>query len=150
MSDKKEADKDGQEPKKSKKLLLIIVAVVALVIAGAGGYMMFAGGSSKGAKPAKPKPVPGTVLALDALTVNLAGGHYLKVKLALQLTASADPKTDGSQALDLAITEFSDLPMSDLSSETGREKVKAALLEKVGAAYEDKVMDIYFTQFVMQ
>src|SRR5689334_18466764 len=131
----KGAAKDGEKPK-SKKKLLVIVAAVLLVVAGVGGYLMFAGGSSK-TPAAKPKPVAGAVVALDALTVNLAGGHYLKVKIALQLTATADAKTDGSKALDLAVAEFTDRPMADLSSADGRAKVKADLLAKVGKAYEE-------------
>jgi flagellar FliL protein len=151
MSSKKadETAKDAEKPKKGKKKLLIIVAAVLLVVAGAGGYLMTSGGKST-KTTTKPKPTAGVVLALDAVTVNLTEGHYLKLKLALQLTAAADKATDGSKALDLAITEFTDRPIAELSSADGRAKLKAELLEKLAAAYEDKVMDIYFTQFVMQ
>jgi flagellar FliL protein len=146
-----EADKDAAKPKKGKKKkLLMIVAVALLVVAGAGGYLMFSGGKSTKTTATKPKPTPGAVLALDAVTMNLAEGHYLKVKMSLQLTAAAAKDTDGSKALDLAITEFTDRPIAELSSASGRAKIKAELLEKLAAAYEDEVIDIYFTQFVMQ
>ena len=154
MSDKKaEAGKDATAPKKGKKKLIMIVAVVLLVVAGAGGYLMMSGGSKKSTTVAtKPKPTPGAVLALDPVTVNLSEGHYLKVKLALQLTAKAGTgkDMDGSKALDLTITQFTDMDVAELSSTDARAKVKAELLEKLEKAYEDDVMDVYFTQFVMQ
>ena len=92
----------------------------------------------------------GAVIPLDAITVNLAGGHYLKIHLALQATAAAGTTIDGSQALDLTVSEFSNLPMAQLSSTDGRDAAKAQLLKAVEKAYKDQIMDIYFTEFVMQ
>ncbi len=81
---------------------------------------------------------------------SLAGGHYLKIHLALQATADAGETLDGSQALDLTVAQFSNLNLADLASTEGRTKAKEKLLTAVEKAYEDKVMDIYFTEFVMQ
>jgi len=67
--------------KKSKKKLLIIIAAAVLLLGGggAGAYFTFLSG------PSKPKPPePGKVVPLDAITVNLSEGHFLKLKLALQ------------------------------------------------------------------
>jgi len=138
---------DAAPKKKSKKKLLIIVAAAVLVLGGAGAYFMLGSG---GKPAAKPKPKPGKVIPLDAITVNLAGGHYLKIHLALQATADAGEEVDGSQALDLTVAQFSNLNMADLASGEGRTKAKEKLLTAVEKAYEDKVMDIYFTEFVMQ
>jgi flagellar protein FliL len=138
---------DAAPKKKSKKKLLIIVAAVVLVLGGAGGYFML---GSSGKPAAKPKPTPGKVIPLDAITVNLAGGHYLKIHLALQATAAAGEEVDGSQALDLTVAQFSNLNMAELASSDGRKKAKEKLLTAVEKAYEAKVMDIYFTEFVMQ
>jgi flagellar protein FliL len=120
---------------------------VVLVLGGAGGYFML---GSSGKPAAKPKPTPGKVIPLDAITVNLAGGHYLKIHLALQATAAAGEEVDGSQALDLTVAQFSNLNMAELASSDGRKKAKEKLLTAVEKAYEAKVMDIYFTEFVMQ
>jgi flagellar FliL protein len=138
---------DAAPKKKSKKKLLIIVAAAVLVLGGAGGYFML---GSSGKPAAKPKPKPGKVIPLDAITVNLAGGHYLKIHVALQATADAGEELDGSQALDLTVAQFSNLNMADLASTEGRTKAKEKLLTAVEKAYEEKVMDIYFTEFVMQ
>jgi len=138
---------DAAPTKKSKKKLLIIVVAAVLVLGGAGGYFML---GSSGKPAAKPKPKPGKVIPLDPITVNLAGGHYLKIHLALQATADAGDTMDGSQALDLTVAQFSNLNLADLASTEGRTKAKEKLLTAVEKAYEDKVMDIYFTEFVMQ
>ena len=148
------ATKQGTEEaaapaKKSKKMLLIIIgAVVLLGGGGAGGYFMFAPAGPP------PPPVPGAVVAMESMTVNLADGHYLKVAIALQATAEAEAEPDGSMARDLMIQEFSNKPVAELSSPKTREHAKAQLKEKVIKAYEvedvKQVMDIYFTDFVIQ
>jgi flagellar FliL protein len=142
-----EATTEGAAPeqKKSKKKLMIIAVVLLVVLAGA--YLKF--GKKKSAVP--PPPKPGEVVTIEPITVNLAGGHYLKLGLALQATATAKEPPDGSKALDLAIDEFSNKSVAELSANKARAKYKAELLEKVIEAYEDKsVMDLYFTEFVMQ
>jgi flagellar FliL protein len=147
MSENSSTNGEAAAPKKSKKkLIIILLAAVVLLGGGGGAYLML--GSSK--STAKPAPKPGAVIPLDAITVNLADGHYLKIHLALQATADAGSTVDGSQALDLTVAQFSDLPMAQLSSEDGRAKAKAQLLTAVEKAYKDKIMDIYFTEFVMQ
>ena len=150
--------KDGKEtpaeaPKKSKKMLMIIV--IALVVLGGGGAgAFFMLGDS--AEAAEEKPVKGAVVAMDtALTINLAGGHYLKLGFSLQQTEEAGTESvDTSEALELAIDEYTGKNIAELATEKGREELKADLLKKIEKAYteEDKkmVMDIYFTQFVTQ
>ena len=149
MSEKAPA-KHETAPKKSKKKLIIILLAVVLVLGGGGtaAYLMLGSSSKKPA--AKPAPKPGKVVVMDPITVNLAGGHYLKIHLALQATEAAGDAVDGSQALDLTVAQFSDQPMADFSSADGRAQAKAHLLKAVEKAYDNQVMDIYFTEFVMQ
>jgi len=137
-----------QKPKKGKKKLIIVVAGLLVVLGGggAGAYFMF----FKGPAGPPPPPEPGKVVALEAVTVNLADGHYLKLKLALQTTAEVAEAPDGSKALDIAIDQFSNKSIGELSSDAARHKAKEELLKKVEEAYEGEVMDIYFTEFVMQ
>jgi flagellar FliL protein len=143
---KEEKDADEAPKKKSKaKLVIILVAVVVLLGGGAGGYFAFFAGSST-----PPAPEPGKVVALDAITVNLADGHFLKLKLSLQATTDATEDPDGSKALDIAISEFSNRPLAELSSNAARDKAKSELREKINKAYDGHVMDVYFTEFVMQ
>jgi flagellar FliL protein len=137
-------DKDSEKPAKSKKKLIIIVVAV-LALAGGGAFFFLSGGE-KG--PVKPDP--GVVVKLDPINVNLAGGHYLKVGMALQATKAAGEEVDGAKALDIAISTLSNRTLAELSSNANREKVKEELKKKIEKAYEEEVMDIYFTEFVMQ
>lgn len=127
--------------KKGKKKLVIIVLVV-LLVGGGGGYWFFL----KPSGPAKPKP--GAVLPLDEQTVNLAGGHYLKVKVALQLTSKAGEDLDGSEAEQEVVDLFSGLDVGDVNLAKTRQSLQQQLIKKVEADYPDEVMDVYLTEFV--
>ena len=138
---------DEAPPRKSKKLIIIVLAAVLLLGGGGGGFLLLRPTKAE----AKPAPTPGIVVVLDAQTINLADSHYLKLKMSLQMTADGGSEAlDGSRALDLAIEQYSGLPIAQLFSTGYREQTKAELLAKVAKAYDDKVMDIYFTTFVIQ
>ena len=146
MANDKETPEGAEAPKKSKKKLIIIVLAVLLLGGGAGGYFAFFNNS----EPAVETPEPGAVVALDAITVNLSDGHFLKVSIALQASADAAHEPDGSKALDILISQFSNRSVDELSSNDAREQQKKELIEKVRKAYEEAVYDVYFTEFVMQ
>jgi flagellar FliL protein len=137
-------DEAAAEPKKKKSKKKLIIVVAVLLVAG-GGYFMF--GKKSGPKPA---PKPGAVVAMDAITINLTGGHFLKLGLAIQAPLTSKTAPDGSEALDLAIAELSNHSVAELSTNKAREAIKAALKKKVIEAYDGEVMDIFFTEFVMQ
>jgi flagellar protein FliL len=151
---KDEKDTAAEAPKKSKKMLMIIViALVVLGGGGAGAFFMLTGDSAEAAPEA---PVKGAVVTMDnALTINLADGHYLKLGFALQATEEAgEEEIDMSEAIDMAIDQYTGMEIGELETTKGRETAKAELLEKIEKVYnvEDKhiIMDIYFTQFVTQ
>jgi flagellar protein FliL len=147
--DKKSKDGEKEAPAKgglfANKKLLIMIVLPVLLLAGGGGYWFFGTGTEE-----EPPPEPGEVIVMDPITVNLAGGHYLKFGLALQAILDVHEAPDGSKAMDLAISTLSNRDMSELSTSEQREKVKHELEEKVKHAYHDEVMTIYFTQFVME
>jgi flagellar protein FliL len=152
VADKTETDKTTGEAsaagKGRGKLKLIIGAVAVLALLGGVYQFMLAPKGAKAAAP--PKPTPGAVVKLDSITLNLAGGHFLKLGLSLQASASAGEDVDGAKALDAAVEEFSGKTVAELSARSGRDKAKAQLVKTVSKLYEDKVYDIYFTDFVMQ
>jgi len=97
----------------------------------------------------------GQVLELDPVTVNLPGGHFLKLGLALQLAVGVDAATAkdqglGAKALDMALTELSKHTMDQLLPATGRDQVKDDLGFATCQAYDGQVLTVYFTDFVMQ
>jgi flagellar FliL protein len=142
---------EGEDaPKGGKKKLLVIGLVAVLAIAAAGYFFLFSGGSAE----AEPAAEPGeTVLTIDPVAINLAGGSYLKLGMALQFTAEFDAgghegKPDGAKALDLAIAQFSGAALSDV--QTNREAMKAALQQSIVDAYHHEVYAIYYTEYVTQ
>lgn len=149
MSKDKKADSDENDEKGGgKKKLILILAVVVLAAAGAAYFFVFSGGSAEAKEP-----VAGTVLTLDPVAVNLAGGGYLKVGVALQLTTDVGKESpDGSKATDLVISTFSQAKPADVTG--ARDALKAALQKKIIDAYTEdgveQVMGIYYTQYVTQ
>ena len=140
----KAADTDEAGAKGGKKKLIIIVLVALLAAGGAAYFLLFSGGSAKAAAP-----VPGAVVRLDPVAVNLAGGGYLRIGVALQLTADADAKTlDGAKATDLVISTFSQAAPADIVGT--REALKKALEKKIIKAYDGSVMGIYYTDYATQ
>lgn len=147
----KSADTDeATEQPGGKKKLIMILLVVILAAAGAAYFFLFSGGSA-GAE----EPVPGEVLALESVAVNLAGGGYLKIGVALQLAetdggsghgGSSGP--DGSKAKDLIISTFSQAQPADVTG--AREALKEALELKIVEAYHGEVLGIYYTEYVTQ
>jgi flagellar FliL protein len=145
--DKAAKPDNAVKPAGKKKKLLMLAALGLMMSAGMGGYLMLGSGDA----PAEAaKPVEGAVLELSPITINLNDGHYLKVGLALQTTIDVEEEPNGAKALDLAIDQFSEYSMSELASGEGRRGAKEKLREHVTEAYEGEVMDVYFTEFVMQ
>ncbi len=138
-----------EEPKGGKKKLVLILLVVLLAAAGAAYFFLFSGSSAEAEEP-----VPGEVLALEPVAVNLAGGGYLKIGVALQLTEGAGGGghggggLDGAKATDLIISTFSQAKPADVTS--ARDALKEALEQKIVEAYHGDVIEIYYTEYVTQ
>lgn len=152
---------DNKKPKLSRKKLLIMVAsLVLLVVGGLVGKGLLAGPS---APVPDPTTVEGVVLTLDPITLNLADGRYLKLTLALQLSAAgspsaaaggeaaaAEPALDGAKALDAAIDVLGQRTYAQLIAPGGRASAQKTLSAQVRKRYPDDVLGVYFTEFLMQ
>ncbi|TNM44193.1 flagellar basal body-associated protein FliL [Nocardioides albidus] len=130
-------------PRKGGKGRTIGIAVLLLALVGGGAWFFLLKPSGESG------PKPGEVVTLEAIQVNLAGGHYLRLGMALQLTESAH-EVDGSKALDSAITVFSGLPVGEVNKPEVREALRKQLLHKLEERYHHEVMEVYFTEFVTQ
>src|SRR3954468_21767711 len=152
MSDKKTDATEEAPAKGGKKKLLLIVAVLLVAGAGAAYFFLFSGADTAAAN----EPEPGAVVALDPVAVNLAGGGYLKIGVALQFTADAaggeGETPDGAKATDLIISTFSQAKPADVVG--ARDALKEALEKKIIEAYTEDgtetVMGIYYTEYVTQ
>jgi flagellar protein FliL len=137
------ADAQPEPEEKKGGMKKIVIILVALLAVGGGAYWFVL----------KPKPVeapkPGEVVSLDPIQINLEGEHYLRVGIALQLTAKTK-EADGSKALDATITEFSGLSIAEVNDVKKRAALKKELQHHLGELYEGEVMGVYFTEFVTQ
>ena len=81
--------------------------------------------------------------------VNLEGGHYLRIGIALQLIDKVT-EADGSKALDATIEIFSGRSITDLNDPKERQHLQEELAKQLDDLYDGEVMDVYFTEFVTQ
>ena len=136
----------------TKRLVMIVVPVLLLVVAA--WYFVLGPGSGGSSAEEKPKEVElGEVVALEPITMNLADGRLLKVGLALQLPlepASGHGEVSGSVALDEAIAFLGEHTYDQLAAPAARQEAKKALSKRVSERYHHDVLEVYFTEFVMQ
>ena len=76
----KTAETDEAPAKGGKKKLILILLVVLLAAAGAAYFFLFTGS----ARPRPRSRSPASVLTLEPIAVNLAGGGYLKIGVTLR------------------------------------------------------------------
>ena len=144
-------DGDGEKgAKKGRKKVLVILAAVLLLGGGGAWYLLLGPGKSDEAAEEKPAVELGEVINVEPISINLADGHYLKLGLGLQSIAEVTHEPDGSIASDAAITLYSGRPMSELADPVQREALKQELKETLEKKYHHDVVDVYFTEYVMQ
>lgn len=141
------------------KLKIILPVLLLLLVAGGGAYkfVLAGGGSSKKAAPPK---IEGTLLPLSPdFTVNLAGGHYGKVTVALLLSAGAPKAADASltptleenAAVRSIITDrLTGLGSNALVQPSDRHALLAHILKQLQGQTDVKVTRVYFTDVVVQ
>jgi flagellar protein FliL len=157
-----ETPAEAAAPAKAHKIRnnLIPAVVLAVGLAAAGYFFSSSkGGGTASAAPATPAATTPTTVAegdivkLDATTLNLADGRFLKIGLGLQLkkgVAVDSYTTKSAKALDLAITLFGGKTYNQLADPAARAAAKDELSAEVVKAYDGEVTRVYFTEFVMQ
>jgi flagellar basal body-associated protein FliL len=108
-----------------------------------------AGGGGGGAMPGNP------VLEVDAITINLANDHYLKVGLGLELAEGSDPEAaklhgTGAPARDLLIKTFSGRSMDELTPVDVRVQLQRQIGNQLCREHHGTIKRVLFTDFVMQ
>jgi flagellar FliL protein len=91
-------------------------------------------------------------VALDANTLNLSDGHYLKIAVDLQLVKgkAAAATFLPSDAKELVINQFSDRTVASLSTNAERIALTDQLEDAMKKAYPNEIFNVYLTQFVTQ
>jgi flagellar protein FliL len=146
LSSQGEGGADAQQAAKKpsgrrRKKVLLVLAVVLLAVGA--WFLLLRGGGGEA------EPKPGAMLPLESTQINLAGGHYLKIGVALQLVEGAE-EVDGSKALDATIDLFSGREVTELTRTETRQTLKHKLAAELEERYEGDVMEVYFTEFVTQ
>jgi flagellar FliL protein len=160
-----------------RRAILVLGLPLGLAAAGALAFTQLSAGGSTPARV--PDPVPGQVgpiLALDSRVINLSttspGSYkYAKVGVSIEIRPSSAGFYDlhGTERTTEQTTELEkyndDVPLlldalgtvvsshdsSTLTTPDGRTQLKAELLEAFGKILgADEVLDVYFTDFVMQ
>lgn len=158
-----ETDSSGGKGKKGKKGKAdkggksnVLPAVIIMVGLLGGGYFMGSGGSAEageGHTTTTEAPL-GEIATIEAININLADNHFLRVGIALQLIEGIEKaefeKGETSKANDLLIQKLGGRSMAELSSAEGREEIKTSLKEQLTEVYHGEVVDVFFTDFVMQ
>jgi flagellar FliL protein len=140
---------DSAGKRKGKSMKVKLAALLVLLLAG-GAVAKF----TVLASPAKPAgkaaaPAKGPVVPMEEMTLNLADGHYLRMKIALQTAKGTSTELDTSEAAQALIDTYSNQTVAQLTGNVGRTKAKEAFLGKLATLYPKKIIDAYYTEFVM-
>lgn len=154
----------ADSPPKTKRKMLIPVMVIALAVLG-GGAMAggFIGGGLFGAdealadgeEGAAPTPTPtpselGVLVELDAVTLNLAEGRFLKLAVAIELAPGIVEPPPTAPIYDEVIEVFGPMTFDQLSQAPVRSDTKTQLLDRLSTTYGEDIVGVYYTEFVMQ
>ncbi|WP_062517478.1 flagellar basal body-associated FliL family protein [Demequina gelatinilytica] len=138
---------------KGKRLPSLIIGLL-IVVGAAAAYWFLAGPGAASDADAAEAAVEhvelGDVQILEPISLNLSGGHYLRIGLGLQLPADAHGEVDTAKALDAAISLFSGHSQTDLADAAVREELKTELAHTLEELYEGEVVGVYYTDFVTQ
>jgi flagellar basal body-associated protein FliL len=160
-----------------RRAILVLGIPLGLAAAGGLGFMMMSGSSVTPPVPDPSEGHHGPMLALESRVINLTTGtqtglyKYAKVAVTIELRPSAasfysldstarakEEKTETDKVvedvpllLDALGSTVSAHDSSTLTTPPGRAQLKAELLAAMRKVLGDKeVIDIYFTDFVMQ
>lgn len=161
----KKAKKGKGKKEKGGRSNLVPAIVLALGIAAGGWFMGGSSGSDAAATTEtteEPAIVEGPLLSVEPMTVNLAAGQYLRLGVSFQMTDAYEDAVEGehggeefahhdaSRVQDLLISTLGGRSAADLGDAAGRSEVKEELLHAVDEVFDGAVMEIYFTEFVIQ
>lgn len=176
MAKKKKAEEGSEESEaeggKGGGGKMMPAAMISLALVAAG---YFVGGRGGGAAPAAeatvitviaPEPEVGEIIDLDAININLADGHYLRVAISIGMAAPTEESGEAAAAhgeaattetteptapaADLVLSTFAGKTIEELSTLEGRVAARDHLQEGLKEFYGEEVLTVFFTEFVMQ
>ncbi len=151
------AKEKGKKKGKKKKIGLVLLVVVLLGAAGAYEKVL----KAAPVKAAPPK-IQGTLVELtDPFTVNLAGGHYGRVSVALLVTTAPAPAPDSSGGNTITLPEndavraiitndLTGLSSDHLTVRGLREELESEILRDLKKSTDEPVTEVLFTDIAVQ
>ena len=148
--------------KKGGFVKLLAIVLLACAGGGAGAYFYFVKAAPAHAKEAEPEPPPAPtgILALEPFVVNLAdtgATRFIRVTLSLVLQDEEQAKELEEHAIEKARVRSSILELlaeqhaEKLVTPEGKDELKKTIAERIEhAAHELKVVDVLFSEFVIQ
>ena len=137
----------GKGKGRSMKVKLAALLVLLLVGGAVAKFTVLASPAKPAGKAAA--PAKGPVVPMDEMTLNLADGHYLRMKIALQTAKGTSTELDTSEAAQALIDTYSNQTVAGLTGDAARTKAKQAFLGRLATLYPKKIIDAYYTEFVM-
>jgi flagellar FliL protein len=133
-----------------KKKLLIVVAVLAIA---AGAFLFLKPGQAAESAPAE--PVPGAVVEVGQMTINLADpGRYARVSFSVVLVEGAAPEAVTAKfplLKEAVLFEVSNVAAADLRAPGGLDAIAERLSAKARELYEDgNVLRVVLTEMLVQ
>ena len=152
---------NAEQPKKKKGGMLMKLVIGLVVVCGLGGgaawWLM---GTRTEAAPSEPPLETRGLLSFEPFLVNLtdAGGNrFLKANISLVVESEARGKHIAESAVVMGHLRSTMLELlalqsaPDLVKPEGKEELKKVLKERTSALMkEDKVLDVLFSEFVVQ
>jgi flagellar FliL protein len=158
------SDTNAPAPKKRRRFLkFLLVVLIAVAGGGAGAYFYFFKATpahAEEAKPEPPPPPPTGIVALDPFVVNLADtGATRFLRVTLSLVVQDEERTQELEENDIekarirsAILELlAEQNAGQLVTPEGKDELKKTIAARIEhAAHELKVVDVLFSEFVIQ
>jgi flagellar basal body-associated protein FliL len=138
----------------NKKIAIIATCLVAVLGLGLVGFETY-GTANKGAGAAseeKPKLAYVEVREMTLRLADLNAEHYIKLDPVLAVRMKAEEETASKLALvrDRIVTVVTARSSTELSSPAGQRKLKEDLLTELHKDLQDVLVDIYFSDYLVE
>ncbi len=137
---------------------VIIIAVAALVVTGGGAaaalkFGMFGGGGAvKAAEPAIPKVAYVEVREMTLRLADSGTEHYIKLDPVLAVRAAEAEAMENKIPVvrDRIVAVVTARSSSELASPIGQRKLKEDLVSTLHKDFQDDLVDIYFSDYLVE
>ena len=139
------------------KTIIIAVAALLLIAGGAGGYYFFVD-PKKPAVATKVLPLPPPKLAyvdVKEMTLRLADAgaeHYIKLGPVLGVPSGKSEEVEEKLPVvrDRIVTVVTACSSADLVTVAGKNKLKADLMDALHHDFHEDVVEIYFSDYLVE